>query len=215
MPGRSREIQPFVFVDDATPPAAMTCCASRAIQSEVETADGKHFGKAHAHGRKAPTRPTVASYRIVMTLISAIRGADNLTEKQMITARNPNEQVVLDFFAGLNADDLDAVRSQLAPDIQWSPMVTGVPGYDIDSIFTGLLPYLRSIFAPGDPQQAVRTITPADDMVVAETRCTGAVPSKDNSLYENDYCWVIELEKGKIKKIREYLDIDKVRSFFG
>ena len=133
----------------------------------------------------------------------------------MVIARNSNEKVVLDFFAGLNNNDMDAVRAQLAPEIKWTPMVKGAPAYDSESIFTGLLAYLRSIFAPGDPQQAVQMMTSADDIVVVETHCSGAVPSKENSLYENDYCWVLEMKNGKIKTIREYLDVDVVRSFFG
>jgi ketosteroid isomerase-like protein len=138
----------------------------------------------------------------------------DLKEGKMVTARNPNEQVVLDFFAGLNNGDLDVVRAQLAPDIKWRPMVTGVAGYDAETIFTDLLAYLRGIFAPGDPQQAVGLVVSTGDTVVVETRCTGAVPSKDNGVYENDYCWVLEMHDGKIRTIREYLDIDKIRAFF-
>lgn len=131
----------------------------------------------------------------------------------MITARNANEKVVLDFFAGLNGNDPDAVRAQLAPDVHWRPMVTGVAGYTIDTIFTELLPYLQSIFVDGDPQQTVKSVVSSDDVVVVETLASGAVPSKEDR-YENDYCWVLELKNGKIATIREYLDIDKIRAFF-
>jgi uncharacterized protein len=133
----------------------------------------------------------------------------------MVTARNSNEAVVLDFIVALNCDDMDAVRALLAPEIRWTAMMKGVPAYDAESIFTGLLAYLRSIFASGDPQQAVRTVASGDDTVIVETRCTGVVPAKENRLYENDYCWVLELKDGKIKSIREYFDAETLRAFFG
>ena len=46
----------------------------------------------------------------------------------MVTARTPQEQLVLDFFRILSSGDLEAIRATLHPDATWRPMVEGVPG---------------------------------------------------------------------------------------
>jgi ketosteroid isomerase-like protein len=132
----------------------------------------------------------------------------------MATARNSNEKIALEFFSGLSRGDADVVRAQISDDLVWTPMIKGAPTYDSESVFTQLLPYLRNLFAPGDPQYIVSTVTSAQDLVVVETRCTGRVKSSEDRVYENDYCWVLEVSGGKIRAIREYLDVDTVRAFF-
>ena len=46
----------------------------------------------------------------------------------MVTARTPQEQLVLDFFRILSTGELEAIRATLHPDATWQPMVEGVPG---------------------------------------------------------------------------------------
>ena len=52
------------------------------------------------------------------------------------------------------------------------------------------------------PQQLI-----ADgDTVVVEAR--GANTTRDGKAYDNSYCWVIHMEDGRIKEIREYADTE-------
>ena len=46
----------------------------------------------------------------------------------MVTARTPQEQLVLDFFRTLSTGELEAIRATLHPQATWRPMVEGVPG---------------------------------------------------------------------------------------
>jgi len=71
----------------------------------------------------------------------------------MVTARTPQEQLVLDFFRILSSGDLEAIRATLHPEATWRPMVEGVPGAGIhgprDKIVDEFLAPVRGLFLPG------------------------------------------------------------------
>ena len=52
----------------------------------------------------------------------------------MVTARTPQEEVVLGFFRTLNTGDLEAIRATLHPEATWQPMVEGIPGAGIQRV---------------------------------------------------------------------------------
>src|ERR1700730_3329326 len=61
---------------------------------------------------------------------------------------------------------------------------------------------------PQGPQTEIRKTYSAGDAVIVELTNRGKVfNGKD---YENEYCFVFELEGGKIRRIREYVDMHKV-----
>ncbi len=68
----------------------------------------------------------------------------------MVTARTPQEQLVLDFFRILSSGDLEAIRATLHPDATWRPMVEGVPGAGVhgprDKIVDEFLAPVRGLF---------------------------------------------------------------------
>ena len=54
----------------------------------------------------------------------------------------------------------------------------------------------------------------AGDMVVVEERMRATLA--DGGRYDNDYCFVFELENGLIRRVREYMDTAKGhRMIFG
>jgi ketosteroid isomerase-like protein len=96
----------------------------------------------------------------------------------MVTARTPQEQLVLDFFRILSSGDLEAIRATLHPDATWRPMVEGVPGAGVhgprDKIVDEFLAPVRGLFVPGDPKTTVDRMVSTGDTVMCESR--GATP---------------------------------------
>jgi uncharacterized protein len=45
----------------------------------------------------------------------------------------------------------------------------------------------------------------ADGNIVVIEQCLRATPANGNA-YDNDYCFVVELENGLIRRVREYMD---------
>ena len=95
----------------------------------------------------------------------------------MVTARTPQEQLVLDFFRILSSGDLEAIRATLHPDATWQPMVEGVPGAGIhgprDQIVDAFLAPVRGLFVPGDPKTTVDRMVSSGDTVMCEARGAG------------------------------------------
>ena len=95
----------------------------------------------------------------------------------MVTARTPQEQLVLDFFRILSSGDLEAIRATLHPEATWRPMVEGVPGAGVhgprDKIVDEFLAPVRGLFLPGDPKTTVDRMVSTGDTVMCESRGTG------------------------------------------
>lgn len=126
----------------------------------------------------------------------------------MVTAANANERIVVDFFAALSSGELERVRAFLHPQATWTAQVRGVPGAGTHSGQRGIvdefLAPVRGLFVPGDPKVLVDSIASKDSLVMAETRGLGRL--SDGREYSNLYAWAIEIEDGKIKALREYMD---------
>jgi len=135
----------------------------------------------------------------------------------MITARNPQEQVVIDFFRILNTGDLEAIRGTLHADATWLPMVEGVPGAGVhgprDKIVDEFLGPVRGLFVPGDPKNVIDRMTSGGDTVMCETRGSGTL--LDGRKYNNRYAWSIDVRGDKVFAIREYMDSNYVAILFG
>jgi ketosteroid isomerase-like protein len=134
----------------------------------------------------------------------------------MVTARTPQEQLVLDFFRILSTGELEAIRATLHPDATWRPMVEGVPGAGVhgprDVIVDEFLAPVRGLFVPGDPKTTVDRMVSAGDTVMCESRGTGTL--RDGRPYSNRYAWSIDVRDGRIFAIREYMDSHYVASLF-
>jgi hypothetical protein len=134
----------------------------------------------------------------------------------MVTPTCANERVVLDFFAALSNGDLDAVRALLHEEATWTAQVREVPGAGTHRGHKGIidefLAPVRGLFAPGDPKVIVDSIVSSGSLVMAETR--GAGHLRDGRPYANLYAWAIELENGKVKALREYMDSHYVMGLF-
>ncbi len=134
----------------------------------------------------------------------------------MTTARNANEQIVVDFFIKLGVGDLNKLAELLHVDMTWTVMNSDIPGSGRhegrDHILNEFLAPVRGLFKPGDPKVHVDNLVSSDDCVMAETRALGE--RADGRQYNNRYAWAFELRDGKIKNVREYMDSYYVVRFF-
>jgi uncharacterized protein len=132
-----------------------------------------------------------------------------------VSAKNANEQLVIDFFATLSTGELERLRPFLTDASVWQPMVKDIPGageYQGSAIIDDFLAPVRGLFNPGDPKVEVLAIMSDGDTVVAETIGAGGLP--DGRRYENRYCWVFRLDAGKVARVHEYMDSHYVARLF-
>ena len=134
----------------------------------------------------------------------------------MVRASNANEQTVLDLFASMSAKDLLRAASLLHEEINWTLMLTDVPGggphQGREAVLANVLAGGRNVFREGDPKVQTDSIVSAGGFVMAETHGSGA--RMDGRPYNNRYAWAFEMRDGKILKVREYMDSLYVARFF-
>jgi ketosteroid isomerase-like protein len=133
-----------------------------------------------------------------------------------ITAKNANEQLVLDFFAVLSSGDLEKLRGFFHDHSVWQPMVKGIAGagehVGMDIIDLFLAP-VRGMFQAGDPKIHVTNLFSDGDTVGVESYSTGT--TLDGKVYENEYAWVFRVSNGKIDRLHEYMDSHYTAQLFG
>ncbi len=119
-----------------------------------------------------------------------------------------NEQLVRTFFETLSTGDLERLRPMLHEDATWTVMASGIPGAGEKKgrkvIIDEFLAPVRGIFEDGDPKVAIVNLISKGRLVAAETRGVGRL--KSGTPYNNVYSWMIEVDDGKIRALREYMD---------
>jgi uncharacterized protein len=119
-----------------------------------------------------------------------------------------NEKLVRTFFETLSTGDLERVRPMLHEDASWTVMATGIPGAGEKkgrkAIIDEFLAPVRGIFEDGDPKVSIVNLVSKGRLVAAETRGVGRL--KSGTPYNNVYSWMIEVDDGKIRALREYMD---------
>jgi len=133
----------------------------------------------------------------------------------MAKADTPAEQLVLDFFDRLNAEDLEGLKPLLHPDATWTPMTkSDIPGAAVHTGRTGIvdefLVPVRGLFEGKDPQNEINTMVSKGNVVALETHGTGKLTN--GKTYDNRYCWIVEIKDGTIFAIREYMDTAYIQS---
>ena len=72
---------------------------------------------------------------------------------------------------------------------------------------------VEATFVPGTQRYEIRVMVAEGDHVLAETQLTARAP--DGREYRNFYCFVFEMNEGRICEIREHVDTIYAASFFG
>ncbi len=133
-----------------------------------------------------------------------------------ITAKNANEQLVLDFFDVLSSGDLEKLRGFFPDHAVWQPKVKGIAGagehVGMDIIDLFLAP-VRGMFEAGDPKVHVTNLFSDGEIVGVESYSTGK--TLDGKVYENDYAWVFRVSHGKIDRLHEYMYSHYTATLFG
>ena len=133
-----------------------------------------------------------------------------------VTASNPNEHLVLDFFDVLSSGDLEKLRAFYHEHSVWEPKVKDIAGSGRHvgmAIIDDFLAPVRGMFEPGDPKIHVQNMFSSGPFVCVESRSTGT--TLDGKVYDNDYCWVFEVSNDKIDSMREYMDSHYTAKLFG
>jgi ketosteroid isomerase-like protein len=128
-----------------------------------------------------------------------------------------SEAVVRQFFALLNAEDLEGIRALLSEDAAWIPQARDMPGAGEyrgrNVIVDEFLKPIRGLFAKGSPSNRILSMASKDSLVLVETHGTGNL--SDGRAYDNRYAWAFEIQAGKVAQIREYLDSYYIVRLFG
>lgn len=119
------------------------------------------------------------------------------------------EALVRAFFATLSTGDLDRVGQFFDDETVWAVnnVAAGHPSqHGRDNIIEKLLrPVREGLFQPGDPKIEVRrVIDSGSGWLAAETVGRGTL--KNSRAYHNGYAWMIRVEGGTIKYLKEFMD---------
>ena len=120
-----------------------------------------------------------------------------------------NKEMVKATWTAFTAGDIKTAFGNMADNVSWlvpgtNPAVAGVKrGKD------EILKFMSSvgtIFPEGLKSEITRAYA-TEDAVILELTNRGKV--SNGKQYENEYCFVFEIENGKIRRIREYADTQK------
>ena len=122
-----------------------------------------------------------------------------------------NKALVTKTWATLMGGDVNAALANFSDDINWwiSGKLDGVSGVkqgkqQVLAFFAGV----TSAF-PGGLKPEIRKIHADGDSVIVELVNRGTAAT--GKAYENEYCFVFEISAGKIRAIREYVDLEKAK----
>src|SRR5262245_11128911 len=127
----------------------------------------------------------------------------------MASAEPSSEALVRSFFAKLSAGDLDGLKAMLHDEATWTIFAEGLPGAGrhegCEAIVEGFLrPVREGLFEPGDPKVEIEAVVAAAGWVAVEARGHGRLA--DGRPYRNTYAFFLEIDDGKVRTVREYMD---------
>ena len=121
-----------------------------------------------------------------------------------------NAEFVRRTWQDLTAGKVDAALANMSDEVSWLiqgnvPNVSGLKRgkEEVRKFVSGI----GQAFPQGLQTEIRKTHVAGDTVIVELTNRGKAFNGKD---YENEYCFVFELEGGKIRRIREYVDMHKV-----
>ncbi len=109
--------------------------------------------------------------------------------------------------------DVDTAAASLSDEVSWmlpSSVSAGGPMKGKQAV-AGFFKSLSAAF-PGGMQTEIRRVYGDGDTVLMELTNRGQTAK--GRQYENEYCFVLEFEGGKIRRVREYTDTAKVKEVF-
>ena len=130
-------------------------------------------------------------------------------------ANDENRELVSDTWAALARGDVKSAFASMSDAVTWTipGAMAGLSG--VKSGKAEIIGFLRSVAKtfPGGLTSDVRHIYADGDVVILEMTNRGTTAT--GRPYVNDYCFVFEVERGRIRAIREYVDTQKAAELFG
>ncbi len=117
-----------------------------------------------------------------------------------------NKELVTKTWAAIGKGDINAALANMTDNVSW--LVPGdMPG--VSGVKRGkseIAEFMKGVSGtfPEGLQSEIRKVHCDGDTVIVELTNRGKTSKGRN--YENEYCFVFELEGGKIRRIREYVD---------
>ena len=117
-----------------------------------------------------------------------------------------NKTIVQSVFAALAEGDRKPFADAMADDFSWT--ITGHGPWartwrGKSAVRSGLMAPLFAQFADIYRNQATRIVCDGDTVVV---ECRGNVTTRAGARYDNQYCYVIDMQGGKMRALTEYMD---------
>jgi ketosteroid isomerase-like protein len=122
-----------------------------------------------------------------------------------------NKEMVKATWTAFGKGDLKTAFGNMADNVSW--LIPGnIPGTSgvkkgKDEILK-FMAGIGNVFPEGLQSEITRAYA-TEDAVILELTNRGKV--NNGKFYENEYCFVFELENGKIRRIREYVDTQKAK----
>jgi ketosteroid isomerase-like protein len=109
--------------------------------------------------------------------------------------------------------DIDTATAHVSDEVSWLLPASVNPGGPLKGkqAVAGFFKSLGTAF-PGGMKTEIRRVYGDGDTVLMELTNRGQTAK--GKQYENEYCFVLEFEGGKIRRVREYTDTAKVKEIF-
>lgn len=119
-----------------------------------------------------------------------------------------NKALVTQTWEALVKGDIKAAFNNMSDEVSW--LIPGnLPVSGLKKGKAGVLEFLRGAarLFPNGLKSEIRRVYGEGNVVVVELTNRGKLGNGRD--YENEYCFIYEIEGGKIRRIREYVDTQK------
>lgn len=131
-----------------------------------------------------------------------------------------NKQLVMNAWREFATRDPDRVRGVFTPDAEWLAPPRNATALALDGTHhlvgrERIVRFLTSEFGTvfvADVAIDFRGVYADGDTVIVEERMRATLANGGH--YDNDYCLVFELEDGRIRRVREYMDTQRGAEWF-
>lgn len=121
-----------------------------------------------------------------------------------------NKALVTQTWNALVQGDVKAAFANMSDEVSW--LIPGnLPVSGLKKGKAGIVEFLRGAakLFPNGLKSEIHRVYGDGDVVIVELTNRGKLGNGRD--YENEYCFIYEIEGGKIRRIREYVDTQKVK----
>jgi uncharacterized protein len=143
-----------------------------------------------------------------------------ISENEAPVDADTNKQLVIDAWREFATRDPDRVRAVFTPDAEWLAPARNATALALDGTHhlvgrDRIVQFLTSEFGTvfvSDVTIDFRGVYADGDTVIVEERMRATLAN--GSHYDNDYCFIFEMDDGRIRRVREYMDTKRGAEWF-